>query len=648
MPTDNVPITPGSGVKVATRDVTYSGESAQVQAVSLVNLAGADDAKTASDVSAANPFPTYPTGDPVSFWPGYGIPNSTDLRRLTIDDDLALVTRSAVLTDEGTFRANFANSSLAVALGTVTLTNGSKTVTWSISATTDVHIGDYIKLDADAESAWAQIASLESSTSATLVDNYTGTGGTSTGSRALIRPTTGSGGSISVASGQVTLATGTTTASETRLWRYADYGPLIVRQRLSVSQRIINQTIYCGLTEGVAIPRWFARFTFDNTTNTTVKCQTGRNPTGAPSVNEIEETNITLPGGVTTAVMNEYRIELLTETVRFYVNKIVVAEHSRVIPAQHDEMTAGVWAINGTSPATTTSVVIDYLACKNHNKLEIGVLSDLEQIVAVQPPATNTLYNVAGVIAINTVLMFMDCSQFRSVSIQCTSMGTTGVVTPEWSNDGATWLTATLRDQTGALSTTFNAAGLRVTGVQAQFFRLRLSTATTAGTTTIRLVGFQSDITPLPVATQPVSGTVTANIGTGSLAAGTNLAMDVGQQYRTSVTGAGTITNINCPTAATAQTIKGSAGRLIGMYLVNTEAATVYYLKVYNIVSPTLGSSTAALRIPLPPSQPVYIAFEGGMAFSTAIVVCVTTNKSLTVSDGTMVLDAVMGFTVHA
>jgi hypothetical protein len=54
---DNVPITPGSGINVTTRDVIYSGEAAQAQAVGLVTFAGADDAKTATDVSETNPLP---------------------------------------------------------------------------------------------------------------------------------------------------------------------------------------------------------------------------------------------------------------------------------------------------------------------------------------------------------------------------------------------------------------------------------------------------------------------------------------------------------------------------------------------------------------------------------------------------------------
>ena len=52
----------GVAFKVATRETTYSGETADIQAVSLVTVAGSDDAKTATDVSTSNRLPTDATG----------------------------------------------------------------------------------------------------------------------------------------------------------------------------------------------------------------------------------------------------------------------------------------------------------------------------------------------------------------------------------------------------------------------------------------------------------------------------------------------------------------------------------------------------------------------------------------------------------
>jgi hypothetical protein len=60
---DNVGYTPGTGAKVAARDVTYSGEAALAQAVGLVTFTGADDAKVATDISPANPMPIGAHGE---------------------------------------------------------------------------------------------------------------------------------------------------------------------------------------------------------------------------------------------------------------------------------------------------------------------------------------------------------------------------------------------------------------------------------------------------------------------------------------------------------------------------------------------------------------------------------------------------------
>lgn len=63
---DNVGITPGSGAKAASREVTYSGETAQVQVVGLATFDGSDDAKTVADVSGSNPLPTQESGGAMS------------------------------------------------------------------------------------------------------------------------------------------------------------------------------------------------------------------------------------------------------------------------------------------------------------------------------------------------------------------------------------------------------------------------------------------------------------------------------------------------------------------------------------------------------------------------------------------------------
>lgn len=591
---------------------------------------GTGGSTVATDVHGGDHYQLVKTtGNRQSFWPGYGPPDSTDPAAVSVDDAGALVTRGAVLTDEGTFRCNFANTSLAVGLGSVTVSGTTVTGAGFLSA--DVHYKDYFKLSADGESAWRQIASIDSDTQLTLVSAYSG-GASGTGERALMQPFTGSGGSLTVGSGALTIGGGTTATSITGVKRLTDYAPMVFRARLSISQRIANQEIHIGLEEDAATTRWFARFLADGTTNTTIKCETGRNPTGAPSAAETESTTITLPNGRNTSQSLDYRIEMMTEAARFYVDGVLVAEHTRSMPHQHDEMTSHVEIRNGTTPASNTNVVVDYITGKNHNKLEVGIMSDREQLIASAPPMVPFSFTQAGVIAINTDLIVIDCLQLRSLLIQCVSMGTTGVVTVQWANDAAFTapITATLLNEAGAASTTFNAAGLRTTNVLARYCRLRLTTATTAGTTTINVWGSQTPNVPI-VTTQPISGTVTANIGTGSLAAGTNAIGDVGVQYRANATGAASIANVNSPATPAVQTIKASAGRLVALTLTNTNAAA-RFLKVWNTASGsiTLGTTGALFEIGIPPNQTVQLNLDGGIGFSTAINIAVTAGQGLT------------------
>lgn len=456
------------------------------------------------------------------YWPGYsGSPDTSD-QPVNVDPSGALITRGAVTTDEGTFRVNFANTSLAVSIGSVTVAGDTVTGTGFLNA--DVHYKDYFKLDADGESAWVGVASVDSDTQMTLRVPYVG-GSSGAASRALMRPVTGSGGAISVASGQATMTTGTTANAITRLVRDMDFAPLVYRARTSFSQRIANQTFRLGLSEAFTVTdRWFARFRLEGTVNTTVICESGRNPTTTPSAAETETTTVTVPNGLTTASLLDYRVEQLTESCRFYINNILVAEHTRAIPSQHDEMECSVTCINGgTAPATSTTVVADYVTGKNHNKLEIGVMSDVEKILSAAVPLQQFTYSVAGVIAINTDLMVLDCSQLRSLFIQCNSMGTTGVVTVQWSNtaDFAQPITATLMSESGATSTTFNAAVLRVANVMARYCRLRLTTATTAGTTTLNVWGAQTTYAPVALT---VNGTVGVSGDTAAAASADGLA----------------------------------------------------------------------------------------------------------------------------
>jgi hypothetical protein len=262
-------------------------------------------------------------------------------------------------------------------------------------------------------------------------------------------------------------------------------------------------------------------------------------------------------------------------------------------------------------------------------------------VTAAAPTPTLTSYTQAGVIAINTVLVSVDCTQARFLSIQCISMGTTGVITPEWSNNNSTWVGAQLvTNATGATITTFNAAGFFSTGVYGRYFRLRLSTATTGGTTTLSVQAFDFFASPTTQATSLAA--------LPALIAGSSLIGDVGIQYRGSATGAASSVSVLSPATPAAATIKGSAGRLLGCYLQNS-AAALRSVKIFNATAPTLGSTSAAFEIDIGAGGIAQIQFPGGIAFTTAMTYSVTSAKGLTDNTSTgLTANDVSGFFAFA
>jgi hypothetical protein len=488
----NVPITPGSGDNVQFDDAEQVVKTSYGAAGShnLMDEKPATAAKQTSLEAKIDALLAALSPAPGAYPPGYGATPAVALPP-TVDEGGYTSIRGPVLTDEGGYRDNFAGSSLAIGIGTCTFTNGSDVVTGTGFDLVDLQVGCYVYLNADGASAARQVSSF-TATEITLKALYGGTGGTGAASRQIEKSTVGAGGSITVSGGQCTITCGTTATSVFELERDVDILPLAREGRFSISQRIANQDIYFGFHEEANPTRWYYQFHFTGTNNTVVNCVCAWNPTGTPSGGEISTQTITLPASVTTAASNTYRVEVLKDRVFFYINEILVATERRVVAHPNDKLNSTLQIVNGTTPASSTSVVVDYITCSNFNVVSTENPSQNMTITNPNVPAQEVLaYNVGGVIAINTDLGIFDASQFRAFSVQCVSMGTTGVVTPAASFDGGTtWNTIGIFPVGGgAVATTFNAAGAWIMPGLGALIRLRLTTATTAGTTTIRVRG---------------------------------------------------------------------------------------------------------------------------------------------------------------
>lgn len=252
--------------------------------------------------------------------------------------------------------------------------------------------------------------------------------------------------------------------------------------------------------------------------------------------------------------------------------------------------------------------------------------------VATQP-ASYAL--VTGTITANGQTAFCDVRRVSNVMIHMTTAALAGHnVTFEGSidstngTDGAWFAIQVVRSNANTIELTSGAlAATPAYGWEASvnglaFVRVR-ATAHTSGTATWKFLAGTYATEPIPAAqataTQPVSGTVTANIGTGSLAAGTNAIGDVGLQFRANATGAATIAHIVSAASTNAASVKASAGRVVGWQFTNTTASW-QYVKLHNLAGTPTAGVAVAMTIAIPPNGTNVMPVGGaGIGFATGI-----------------------------
>jgi hypothetical protein len=286
---------------------------------------------------------------------------------LVKDVDNRLECHSAVVSDEGSFRDDFSGSSLITTLtGTLTFTNNSTNVTGSGTIfTTEVAIGQYLKKSADSETYYARVSEIISDTQLTLSTLYVGTTASTTAVVNNWKTITPSGGSIVVSTSNATLSTGTTNGSFGSITRLGDYLPYTLQIYASVSQRIVNQTLYFGFYNSSTYKQAIVKFT--GTTNTQVSFVTSFSSAST----DTQTTTVTLPGGATTASTNLYKIDVSANQVTLSINGVVVASNSIHIPGPYDEMDIVSYVANTSTGCSTTSLVIDYIYFANWDRIQI-------------------------------------------------------------------------------------------------------------------------------------------------------------------------------------------------------------------------------------------------------------------------------------
>lgn len=550
---------------------------------------------------------------------------------LITDSVGSLKTRSAIFTDEGSFRYDFEGTTLTTNVtGTLNLSAISPIVTGvGTSFFTELQVGLHIKITTDTGTSWRQIQSIESNTELTLDRPYSST--TSGGSChfAWVAINAGTGATITNANSFAIMGLGTTASVSSRISRKVDYPAVVGSGLISVSQRIANQDIYIGFSEQTTnVAKYFAWFRLNGTNNTQLILETCGIKSGTPVTADIDTQTITLPSGVNTSQNLLYRIEVKDQRVRFFVNDVQVGRDFIIhIPSSYDILGWGVVGVNGITPATNTTINIDFFNVNNANEIAVYNPSRAESFINEQPYLREFTFTQTGVIAINTDLLIIDCIQFKSLLIHCLSMGTGGIAVVQWTNDATLLVSGRsngfIFNTLDVALSTITGTSLTKTNVLARYCVIRLTAAATALTTAFIVQGSQAAVAT-NLANQTVSGTVTANIGTGSIGNGTNLIGDFALQYRANAVGAASRFHlVNTASSNNASVIKASAGRIVAFCISNT-TATFKFVKLHNqTTTPTVGVGVVQ-TIAVPPNNNVVFNLDGGIGFTTGIGLTLT------------------------
>lgn len=272
--------------------------------------------------------------------------------------------------------------------------------------------------------------------------------------------------------------------------------------------------------------------------------------------------------------------------------------------------------------------------------LNSAIFAQIQNGANTAPPVIYTC-NTSGVIAINTPVSFtsqfgtsavIDCSFYKSLQVTCTSIGTTGVLVPQFSNDPSftNLIAAPITGGSGGYSGSITGNTLFTIAVIAKYCRFTMTTATTAGTTALTVAGTQ------------IAGRDVYLLNNVGLSSSSSLVGDVGIQYRAFGTSGASCFHLVSAGTTNASIVKSSAGRIYGFCVSNTSAAWKY-VKIHNqATTPTAGTGIVQ-TIAVAPSSNVNVVLEGGIIHTTGISITTTTgsadNDATAVTAGDLIID---------
>lgn len=179
----------------------------------------------------------------------------------------------------------------------------------------------------------------------------------------------GSGASISVGSGLCTIAAGIVANAETYMAIPVDYSPLRTLLRVSISQRIANQTIYFGFSNSInpALDTSWVRWKFNGTNASLAILESG-----VAGKTEVQSVAIT-----PTSIAGYFEIDIDFHQAAFFAgtapeDATLAGKLSNNIPTPYQGLYLRVRVVNGSSaPSSNTNIVISNIRILNVNKLEM-------------------------------------------------------------------------------------------------------------------------------------------------------------------------------------------------------------------------------------------------------------------------------------
>ena len=384
---------------------------------------------------------------------------------LNIDPSGNLAIRGAVTTDELGFRDSFQGSGLTTALtGTLTFVNGSTAVTGTgTTFTTQIVEGQYIKLTSDSETAYAQVFSVISNTSLTLVSGYTGTSSTAASVVSNWATTTGSGATIAVSNSNLTITNGTGSGTTTHVQKLIDYAPL---QMFCVTQYTYGtgtgQYAFFGFQDNPASPQAQVIVEIDASLATNqVRFISSITSAANETINQI----FTLPYGMLNTQQLQYKITVTQTSTTLEAAtpntnmSAVVATVTTHMPPPYVSMYA-VAGITNTAAVTASGVLsTDVIYINNQDRVETALSFTGEPITTVnatdlQPSAvtitaqdtgsTSTALSdgqifVTGTPTANSFAQYNTISA-ETIRIQVTGTWTGNLVVEKSLDGGITWV----------------------------------------------------------------------------------------------------------------------------------------------------------------------------------------------------------------